>query len=88
MGNLVGWNNDAMKVTDGTTERTVFDDDGALYQGGTALTPTAAEINKLAGLAAGATIVGSRFTIPITFTAYLTQVRLYGHPRTNLILGP
>lgn len=37
--------------------------DGTLYHKGTALTPTAAELNKLAGLATGAAIVGNQFEV-------------------------
>lgn len=48
MGRLIGWKNDAFRVgNDAGAEKTVFDKDGALYQGGTKLTPTAAQINKL-----------------------------------------
>lgn len=36
---------------------------GQLYQSGTALTPTGAEINKLAGLASGAFVVGQKFVV-------------------------
>jgi len=36
---------------------------GQLYQSGTALTPTAAEINKLTGLTAGAFVVGQKFVV-------------------------
>lgn len=48
MGRLIGWKNDAFRVgNDAGVEKAVFDKDGALYQGGTKLTPTAAQINKL-----------------------------------------
>lgn len=47
MGKLIGWIGDVFKVSDGTTIRAVLDKDGALYQSGTKLTATAAQINKL-----------------------------------------
>jgi len=37
--------------------------DGTLYQKGTALTPTGAELNTLAGIATGKAVPGSRFMV-------------------------
>ena len=50
MGKFLGFNQSgkAQVESDAGVARTVFDEDGALYQGGTKLTPTAAQMNGAA----------------------------------------
>ena len=64
MGKLKGWFNNLFQVIgDAGVIRTVFDKDGTLYHLGTALTPTAAELNALAGIATGKFLAGQKFEV-------------------------
>lgn len=95
MGKIRGWVLDTIykfKVNDGT-ERTVFDEAGYLYQRGTKVTASAAELNAFAGVSAeNVFISGSAGTatngdividIPFTPTDFIINGRAAsGAPRT------